>query len=172
MPIDTNISFFPLNIGLLTLSDTRTQAEDLSGDLLAERIAASGHHLVKRDIMQENFTEICQKLKDWIKDDGIDVIITTGGTGITARDFTPDAVLAVMDKEIKGFGELFRMLSYQKIGTSTIQSRCIGAVARRTLIFALPGSKNACKDAWDDILLAQLDIRHRPCNFSELLPRL
>ncbi len=172
MSIDSKISFFPLNIGLLTLSDTRTQAEDLSGDLLAGRIAASGHHLVKRDLMQENFADICQKLREWIDDEGIDVIISTGGTGITARDLTPDAVLAVMDKEIKGFGELFRMLSYQKIGTSTIQSRTIGAVAQRTLIFALPGSKNACKDAWDDILVMQLDIRHRPCNFAELLPRL
>ncbi len=172
MPIDIKRDFFPLNIALLTLSDSRTQAEDKSGDLLAQRISETGHHLVMRTLIQENFAEICQKLQDWIADDGVDIIITTGGTGITARDLTPDAVLAVMDKEIPGFGELFRMLSYQKIGTSTIQSRAIGAVAGRSLIFALPGSKGACQDAWDDILQYQLDIRHRPCNFAELLPRL
>jgi molybdenum cofactor biosynthesis protein B len=172
MPIDPSRTFVPVNIAILTVSDTRDLASDRSGDTLAERIAAAGHRLVDRAIVKDEADVIEAKLRGWIADPEVDCVITTGGTGITGRDVTPEAFSRVLEKEITGFGELFRMLSYQKIGTSTIQSRAIGGVAGGTYLFALPGSTGACKDAWDDILLFQLDARHRPCNLVELMPRL
>ncbi|WP_027283670.1 molybdenum cofactor biosynthesis protein B [Rubritepida flocculans] len=172
MPIDPSRTFVPVNIALLTVSDTRDLASDRSGDALAERIAAAGHRLVDRGIVKDEAALIEAKLRGWIADPEVDCVITTGGTGITGRDVTPEAFARVLEKEITGFGELFRMLSYQKIGTSTIQSRAIGGVAGGTYLFALPGSTGAVKDAWDDILLYQLDARHRPCNLVELMPRL
>ncbi|MBI2587024.1 MAG: molybdenum cofactor biosynthesis protein B [Rhodospirillales bacterium] len=164
--------FLPVNIAVLTISDTRTKADDTSGDTLAKRIRAAGHKLVKRDIVTDDKPAIEAKLKAWIADPAIDVVITTGGTGLTGRDVTPEALAAVSEKQIPGFGELFRMLSYQKIKTSTIQSRACAGVANGTYLFALPGSPGACKDAWDDILVHQLDVRYRPCNFVEMMPRL
>ncbi|MGH6660399.1 MAG: molybdenum cofactor biosynthesis protein B [Rhodospirillales bacterium] len=164
--------FLPVNIAVLTISDTRTKADDTSGDTLAERIRAAGHKLIKRDIVTDDKPAIEAKLKAWIADPAIDVVITTGGTGVTGRDVTPEALAAVSEKQIPGFGELFRMLSYQKIKTSTIQSRACAGVANGTYLFALPGSPGACKDAWDDILVHQLDVRYRPCNFVEMMPRL
>ena len=164
--------FVPLNIAVLTVSDTRDLAEDKSGSTLADRIAAAGHALAVRAIVKDEVRAIRAKVRAWIKDKKIDVVITTGGTGFTGRDVTPEAFQAVYEKEIPGFGELFRMISYQKVGTSTIQSRATAGVAGGTYLFALPGSPGACKDAWDDILVHQLDNRHRPCNFVELMPRL
>ena len=164
--------FLPVNIAVLTVSDTRTKADDTSGDTLAERIRAAGHKVVKRDIVTDDRPAIEARLKAWIADPAIDVVIATGGTGLTGRDVTPEALAAVSEKEIPGFGELFRMLSYDKIKTSTIQSRACAGVANGTYLFALPGSPGACKDAWDDILVHQLDIRYRPCNFVEMMPRL
>ncbi len=172
MPIDESRTFLPVNIAVLTISDTRDLASDRSGDTLAQRITAAGHKLVAREICKDEATTIEAILRRWIADPQVDCVITTGGTGITGRDVTPEAFARVLEKEITGFGELFRMLSYQKIGTSTIQSRAIGGVAGGTYLFALPGSTGACKDAWDDILLFQLDSRHRPCNLVELMPRL
>lgn len=170
--IDESRPFIPVRIALLTLSDTRSAAEDSSGDLLAGRITEAGHDLVARDIVREDLPSVIEKLTGWIADPGIEVVITTGGTGVTGRDVTPEAFAAVWEKEIPGFGELFRMLSYEKIRTSTIQSRAVSGVANGTYLFALPGSNGACKDGWDGILNYQLDYRHRPCNFVELLPRL
>jgi len=170
--IDSNRPFLAVNIAVLTVSDTRTLADDRSGDTLVERIEKAGHRVAARAILRDVVAQIERQLTDWIVDPAIDVVIATGGTGVTGRDVTPEAVMRVADKEIPGFGELFRWLSYQKIGTSTIQSRALGAVARGTYIFALPGSPGACKDAWDDILATQLDNRYRPCNFVELMPRL
>ncbi len=168
--------FIPVHIAVLSVSDSRTPATDRSGDVLVERIAAAGHHLAARKLVADDKTTITAALHVWISHPGIDVIITTGGTGVTGRDVTPEAVRAVMDperdREIPGFGELFRWLSFAKIGTSTIQSRALAVVVRGTYVFALPGSPSACTDAWDDILAQQLDIRHRPCNFVELMPRL
>jgi molybdenum cofactor biosynthesis protein B len=172
MPIDEGRSFLPVNIAVLTVSDTRDLASDRSGDTLADRIAKAGHRLAAREICKDESGLIEAILRRWIADPDVDCVITTGGTGITGRDVTPEAFARVLEKEITGFGELFRMLSYQKIGTSTIQSRAIGGVAGGTYLFALPGSTGACKDAWDDILLWQLDSRHRPCNLVELMPRL
>ena len=172
MPIDESRSFLPVNIAVLTVSDTRDLASDRSGDTLAERIGKAGHRLAAREICKDESGLIEAILRRWIADPQVDCVITTGGTGITGRDVTPEAFARVLEKEITGFGELFRMLSYQKIGTSTIQSRAIGGVAGGTYLFALPGSTGACKDAWDDILLWQLDSRHRPCNLVELMPRL
>jgi molybdenum cofactor biosynthesis protein B len=172
MPIDESRSFLPVNIAVLTVSDTRDLASDRSGDTLAERIGKAGHRLAAREICKDEPALIEAILRRWIADPEVDCVITTGGTGITGRDVTPEAFARVLEKEITGFGELFRMLSYQKIGTSTIQSRAIGGVAGGTYLFALPGSTGACKDAWDDILLWQLDSRHRPCNLVELMPRL
>jgi molybdenum cofactor biosynthesis protein B len=172
MPIDESRSFLPVNIAVLTVSDTRDLASDRSGDTLAERIGKAGHRLAAREICKDEAALIEAILRRWIADPEVDCVITTGGTGITGRDVTPEAFARVLEKEITGFGELFRMLSYQKIGTSTIQSRAIGGVAGGTYLFALPGSTGACKDAWDDILLWQLDSRHRPCNLVELMPRL
>jgi molybdopterin adenylyltransferase len=172
MPIDPSRAFVPVNIAILTVSDTRDLASDRSGDTLAARIIEAGHRLVDRAILRDEADLIADKLRAWIADPQVDCVITTGGTGITGRDVTPEAFARVLEKEITGFGELFRMLSYQKIGTSTMQSRAIGGVAGGTYLFALPGSTGACKDAWDDILAWQLDARHRPCNLVELMPRL
>lgn len=172
MPIDDAIAFRPVRIAVLTVSDTRTHADDRSGDTLVERLTGAGHELADRAIVRDDPDLIVGKLHAWIDDDTVDCIITTGGTGVTGRDVTPEALERVADKMIPGFGELFRWLSYAKIGTSTIQSRATACVARGTYIFALPGSTGAVKDGWDGILSTQLDIRHRPCNFVELMPRL
>jgi molybdenum cofactor biosynthesis protein B len=170
--IDENRAFVPVRIAVLTVSDTRTLANDTSGDALVARIATAGHVLAARAIERDEADRIETVLRGWIADPAIDVVITTGGTGITGRDVTPEAFDRVLEKRIEGFGELFRMLSYQKIGTSTMQSRALGGVAAGTYLFALPGSTGAVKDGWDDILVWQLDIRHRPCNLAELMPRL
>lgn len=172
MSIDESRAFVPVNIALLTVSDTRGLAEDRSGDLLAERIETAGHRLVARRIERDDSETIVARLHAWIEDAEVDCIITTGGTGVTGRDVTPEAVERVQDKAIPGFGELFRWISFQTIGTSTIQSRACACVAGGTYIFALPGSTGAVKDGWDQILASQLDSRHRPCNFVELMPRL
>ena len=170
--LDDSYPFIPVNIAVLTVSDTRTAANDTSGDTLAERIVKAGHRVADRAIEKDDAGVIETLLRRWIANPEVDVVITTGGTGITGRDVTPEAFDRVLEKRIEGFGELFRMLSYQKIGTSTIQSRAIGGVAGGTYLFALPGSTGAVKDGWDDILVWQLDNRHRPCNLVELMPRL
>tara|TARA_R110002012_G_scaffold15851_14_gene62297 strand:- start:526 stop:1077 length:552 start_codon:yes stop_codon:yes gene_type:complete len=170
--IDESRSFAPVHIAVLTVSDSRTLDDDRSGDTLVQRLTDAGHILADRKIVKDEIPSIAGQLTAWIEDDGIDVVISTGGTGMTGRDVTPEAFRTVFEKEIEGFGELFRWLSFQKIGTSTIQSRAIAGVARGTYLFALPGSTGACKDAWDDILANQLDIRFRPCNFVEIMPRL
>jgi molybdenum cofactor biosynthesis protein B len=170
--LDESRPFLPVNIAVLTVSDTRTLDTDTSGATLAERIAKSGHTVAIRAIEKDEPDLIEARLRAWIADPAIDVVITTGGTGITGRDVTPEAFDRVLEKRIEGFGELFRMLSFQKIGTSTMQSRAIGGVAGGTYLFALPGSTGAVKDGWDDILVWQLDNRHRPCNLVELMPRL
>jgi len=172
VPIDEALPFKPVNIALLTVSDTRSLAEDRSGDALAERIAAAGHVLKARTLCKDSRETIVSHLHGWIEDPQIDVVLTTGGTGVTGRDVTPEALEQVQDKPIPGFGELFRWISFSKIGTSTIQSRACACVARGTYIFALPGSTGAVKDGWDEILVHQLDSRFRPCNFVELMPRL
>jgi len=172
VPIDENRDFVPVRIAVLTVSDTRGLADDKSGDTLVERLTAAGHVLADRAIERDDLDTIIERLAAWIQDPEIDVILTTGGTGVTGRDVTPEAVEAVAEKMIPGFGELFRWLSYQTIGTSTIQSRACACVAGGTYIFALPGSTGAVKDAWDLILRDQLDSRFRPCNFVELMPRL
>ena len=168
----SNKAFQPVNIAVLTVSDTRGITDDKSGDILVGRIEGSGHKLVARDLVRDDEDEIVKTFNLWIDDPIIDVIISTGGTGLTGRDVTPEALTRVMDKEIPGFGEVFRWLSFQKIKTSTIQSRAAAGVAKNTYLFVLPGSPGACKDAWDGILMYQLDIRHMPCNFVELMPRL
>lgn len=172
MPIDPARDFRPINIALLTVSDTRTPADDTSGDILAERISAAGHSLAERGIEKDDADLLVARLTGWIDDPAIDAIVTTGGTGLTGRDVTPEALDRIKDKDIPGFGELFRMLSYRSIGTSTVQSRAVAVVARGTYIFALPGSNGAVKDGWDGILAEQLDNRNRPCNFVDLMPRL
>ncbi|HEX8484728.1 molybdenum cofactor biosynthesis protein B [Sphingomonas sp.] len=172
MPIDEAAAFLAVRIAVLTVSDTRNLAEDRSGDTLVARIAAAGHILAERAIIRDDSDGIVARLHAWIDDPDIDCIVTTGGTGVTGRDVTPEAVERVADKMIPGFGELFRWLSFAKIGTSTVQSRACACVARGTYIFALPGSTGAVKDGWDGILATQLDSRHRPCNFVELMPRL
>ncbi len=172
MPIDESRDFKPINIALLTVSDSRTLAEDKSGDILADRIKVKGHVLLHRELLPDEPDLLVKQLDRWIEDTEVDVVITTGGTGLTGRDSTPEVLDAVKDKDIVGFGELFRWLSYDKIGTSTVQSRACAVVARGTYIFALPGSTGAVKDGWDGILDTQLDSRHRPCNFVELIPRL
>lgn len=170
--IDPQRSFTPLRIGILTVSDTRGLAEDKSGATLEERARAAGHEVVERQIVTDDRQAIEQHLRRFVADPKVQVVIATGGTGITGRDVTPEAFAAVYEKDIPGFGEMFRWLSYQKIGLSTIQSRASAGVAGGTLLFCLPGSTSACRDAWDDILVHQLDSRYRPCNFAELLPRL
>ncbi|ATI80157.1 MULTISPECIES: molybdenum cofactor biosynthesis protein B [Sphingobium] len=172
MPIDEGRTFLPVRIAVLTVSDTRTLADDRSGDTLVDRLTGAGHVLADRLIVTDDRSAIVARLHAWIDDPQVDVILTTGGTGVTGRDVTPEALAQVQDKEIPGFGELFRWLSYQSIGTSTIQSRATACVARGTYIFALPGSTGAVRDAWDGILASQLDSRFRPCNFVELMPRL
>jgi molybdopterin adenylyltransferase len=170
--IDETKPFLPVNIAVLTVSDTRTEADDKSGRTLAELIVRDGHRVAARAIVRDDIPAIVAQLKAWIADDAIDVVISTGGTGVTGRDVTPEAFRQVYEKEIEGFGELFRMLSYEKVKTSTIQSRATGGVAGGTYLFALPGSPSACRDGWDDILKWQLDSRFRPCNLVELMPRL
>jgi molybdenum cofactor biosynthesis protein B len=170
--IDTSIKFVSINIGLLTISDSRIENNDKSGNLLKERIEKFGHVVLKKTIIPDDIQQIKKTLTELSKNSSIDVIITTGGTGLTGRDSTPEVILALSDKIIDGFGELFRQLSYKKIGTSTIQSRAIAAIINHTYVFSLPGSPGACKDGWDDILQYQLDIRHKPCNFIEIMPRL
>ncbi|QGN53781.1 molybdenum cofactor biosynthesis protein B [Novosphingobium sp. Gsoil 351] len=172
MAIDPERAFKPISIALLTVSDTRTAADDTSGDILAERIKAAGHALAARAIERDDVPRICDRLNNWIDDSRIDCVISTGGTGLTGRDVTPEALDRVKEKDIPGFGELFRWLSYKTIGTSTVQSRAMAVLARGTYIFALPGSNGAVKDGWDLILSEQLDARNRPCNFVELMPRL
>lgn len=170
--IDESRSFVPVSIAVLTVSDTRTIETDRSGDTLVQRIEAAGHRIADRAIERDDAAAIEARLRAWIADPAVDAVITTGGTGITGRDVTPEAFDRVLEKRIEGFGELFRMLSYQKIGTSTMQSRALAGVAGGTYLFALPGSTGAVKDAWDDILVWQLDARFRPCNLVELMPRL
>lgn len=165
-------SFIPLSIAILTVSDTRTEATDTSGQLLVDRLTAAGHHLAEKAIVPDNIYQIRAIVSRWIADDRVQVIITTGGTGLTGRDGTPEAIAPLLDKAIEGFGELFRLLSYEEIKTSTIQSRAIAGVANGTYLFCLPGSSGACRLGWDRILQDQLDSRHRPCNFADLMPRL
>ncbi|MGL6043172.1 MAG: molybdenum cofactor biosynthesis protein B [Sandaracinobacteroides sp.] len=172
MPIDETRAFRPVAIAVLTVSDTRTTADDRSGDALVERLLEAGHTLAARAIITDDTDRIVEQMAQWVEDPAIDCIIATGGTGVTGRDVTPEAVEALCEKIIPGFGELFRWISFRKIGTSTIQSRAIAGVARGTYVFALPGSPGAVKDGWDEILLSQLDSRHMPCNFVELMPRL
>ena len=176
MAIDPERTFKPINIAVLTVSDTRTAADDTSGDILAERVRAAGHKLAARAIVRDDATLLAGKLNDWIDDPAIDAVVSTGGTGLTGRDVTPEALERLKTagdvRDIPGFGELFRMISYRSIGTSTVQSRACAVVARGTYIFALPGSNGAVKDGWDGILAEQLDSRNRPCNFVELMPRL
>ena len=170
--IDNSIKFASINIALITISDSRKEADDKSGKILNERITNFGHQVVKKIIIKDEIELIKKTIIEFSKDNKIDAIITTGGTGLTGRDSTPEAVSELANKIIEGFGELFRQVSYKKIGTSTIQSRAIAAVINNTYIFSLPGSPNACKDGWDEILKFQLDIRHKPCNFIEIMPRL
>ncbi len=170
--IDESAVFAPVRIAIATISDTRNAGNDTSGDTLAARIESAGHVLAARAIIRDDVAAITAQLRNWIAAPDVDVIITTGGTGITGRDVTPEAYKNVMEKEIEGFGELFRWISFSKIGTSTMQSRALGGVAGGTYMFALPGSTGAVKDGWDEILKFQLDSRHRPCNLAELMPRL
>ena len=172
MALDETRPFVPVNIAVLTVSDTRTLETDTSGDTLAERVKRDGHVLVDRAIVTDDVAKIRAQVKKWIDDPKVEVVISTGGTGVTGRDVTPEAMEGLFEKRIEGFGETFRWISFQKIGTSTMQSRATAGVANGTYIFALPGSTGACKDGWDDILRQQLDIRFRPCNFAELMPRL
>jgi molybdopterin adenylyltransferase len=170
--IDESRPFLAVNIAVLTVSDTRSEATDKSGQTLADLIAAAGHRVAERRIVKDDTAAIVAQLRRWIADPAIDVVISTGGTGVTGRDVTPEAFQSVYEKEIAGFGELFRWLSYQKVGTSTIQSRATAGVAGGTYLFALPGSPGACRDGWEDIIKHQLDNRQRPCNLVELMPRL
>ncbi|MCU4651353.1 molybdenum cofactor biosynthesis protein B [Roseibacterium sp. SDUM158016] len=170
--IDETRPFHPVRIAVLAVSDTRSLAEDKSGDVLVERLTGAGHTLAARHILPDERDRIAEQLRAWIADPGIDVILTTGGTGLTGRDVTVEAHRDVYEKEIEAFATVFTMVSMQKIGTSAVQSRATGGVAGGTYLFALPGSSGACKDAWDEILKWQLDYRHRPCNFVEIMPRL
>ena len=170
--IDESKPFLAVRIAVLTVSDTRSLDDDRSGDVLVQRIEAAGHVVAERKIVTDEREAIERTLRDWIADGNVDAVVATGGSGVTGRDVTPEAFEAVYEKSIPGFGELFRWLSFRKIGTSTIQSRATAGVAGGTYLFALPGSPGACKDAWDDILVHQLDHRFRPCNFVELMPRL
>ena len=170
--IDESRTFKPVHVAIVTVSDTRTAENDTSGDTLAERVRAAGHSVAARALLRDDVGLLAAKLRAFIDDPAVDVVLVTGGTGLTGRDITPEAFDQVAEKHIPGFGELFRMLSYKTIGTSTIQSRATACVAKGTYLFALPGSTSACREAWDDILVFQLDSRHRPCNFVELMPRL
>jgi len=170
--IDESRPFIPVGIAVLTVSDTRSLEEDKSGATLAARIEEAGHKLVARDIVTDDIEAIREKVVAWSKDSAIDVVITTGGTGFTGRDVTPEALEPIFEKTMDGFSAIFHRVSYEKIGTSTIQSRATGGVLNATFVFVLPGSPGACRDAWDHILSAQLDYRHMPCNFVEIMPRL
>lgn len=170
--IDEKRPFVPLGIAVLTVSDTRTRADDRSGDILAERIEASGHRLAARDIVADEAALVGARVLAWATDDGVDAIVTTGGTGLTGRDVTPEALAPLFDKVIDGFSAVFHRISYEKIGVSTIQSRAVAGVVAGTYVFALPGSPGACRDGWDGILKHQLDYRSMPCNFVEIMPRL
>lgn len=170
--IDESKEFIPVRIAVLTVSDTRKMEDDKSGQVLVDRIAAAGHVLADRKIVQDEREDIAAQLRDWVNNDGVDVVISTGGTGLTGRDVTVEAHRDVYEKEIDAFGTVFTIVSMNKIGTSAVQSRATGGVAGGTYLFALPGSPGACKDAWDEILSLQLDYRHRPCNFVEIMPRL
>ena len=170
--IDQARPFIPVGIAILTVSDTRKLEDDRSGEVLVQRLQDAGHRLTDRAIVPDEKSRIVDQLHAWIADPNVNVVIATGGTGVTGRDVTPEAFQSVFEKEIAGFGEVFRMLSYEKIGTSTIQSRATAGVAGGTYLFAVPGSPGACKDAWDGILASQLDYRHKPCNFVELMDRL
>lgn len=172
MAIDPERTFKPINIALLTVSDTRTAETDTSGDILADRITGAGHALVRRAIERDDAGQLAALFNQWIDDPEVDAVVSTGGTGLTGRDVTPEALGRLGGREIPGFGELFRWLSYKTIGTSTVQSRAMAVVVRGTYLFALPGSNGAVKDGWDGILAEQLDSRNRPCNFVELMPRL
>ena len=172
MAIDTSIDFVAINIAVLTISDTRNSETDTSGALLQERINSAGHHCIEKRIIPDDVKLIKETLLQISKKIEVDCIITSGGTGLTGRDTTPEAVMEIANKNIEGFGELFRQISFSKIGTSAIQSRALAALINTTYVFCLPGSKSACKDGWDEILQYQLDIRHRPCNFVEIMPRL
>lgn len=170
--IDDSKDFIPIRIAVLTVSDTRDLAQDRSGDVLVSRLLEAGHELADRRILPDERDQIADQLRAWCKDSGVDVVLSTGGTGLTGRDVTVEAHRDVYEKEIDAFGTVFTIISMNKIGTSAVQSRATGGVANGTYLFALPGSPGACKDAWDEILSKQLDFRHRPCNFVEILPRL
>ena len=172
MAIDESRTFVPLNIAVITVSDTRTADNDTSGDTLVERLQEAGHRLAARAIVRDDAEELARQFMALVDDEGVDVIVSTGGTGLTGRDVTPEALERIATKTIPGFGELFRWLSFQSIGTSTVQSRAMAVLARTTYIFALPGSTGAVRDGWDGILATQLDSRYRPCNFVSLIPRL
>jgi molybdenum cofactor biosynthesis protein B len=167
----TNAQFIPLNIAVMTVSDSRSEADDKSGNILVERLIAAGHQLAEKKIVADDIYQLRAVVSTWIADPDIHAVITTGGTGLTGRDVTPEALKILYDKEIEGFGEVFRMISYKLIKTSTIQSRAIAGLANGTVIFSLPGSPGACKDGWDEILLHQLDSRTKPCNLVEMMPR-
>ena len=170
--IDDTRPFIPVGIAVLTVSDTRSLADDRSGDALVAMLESAGHRLAARALVKDDVPEIRAKVQGWIADAAVDVVITTGGTGFTGRDVTPEAVRPLFEKEVDGFSTVFHLVSFQKVGTSTIQSRACAGLARGTYIFCLPGSPGACKDAWNEILKWQLDNRHRPCNFVEIMPRL
>ncbi len=172
MAIDESMEFVPVQIAVLTVSDSRTLEDDRSGQTLVDRLERAGHKLAGRGIVKDDAGMIAERFKEWIANPDVDVVISTGGTGVTGRDVTPEALSRVQEKDIPGFGEVFRWVSYQKIKTSTIQSRACAGVASGTYLFCLPGSTGACKDGWDEVLEPQLDIRHKPCNFVELMPRL
>jgi molybdenum cofactor biosynthesis protein B len=167
-----NVDFLPINISIVTISDTRNLENDKSGNVLVQRVQNSGHKILLRKIVKDDFDQISELFQKMINDKNIDVIISTGGTGLTGKDITPEVMETLFEKSIDGFGEMFRWLSFAKIGTSALQSRALAGVTKGTYIFCLPGSPSACKDGWDDILVHQLDIRHKPCNFVEIMPRL
>ena len=170
--MSTHINFIPINIAIVTISDTRVLDNDKSGDVLKKSILESNHKIISREIVKDDFDKISQLFLSLINNENIDVIISTGGTGLTGRDITPEVMKTLFEKTIDGFGEMFRWLSYSKIGTSALQSRALAGVSNGTYIFCLPGSPSACRDGWDQILIHQLDIRHKPCNFVEIMPRL
>ena len=170
--MSTQINFIPINIAIITISDTRVLDNDKSGDVLEKKVLKSNHKIISREIVKDNFDKIYQLFQNLINNKKIDVIISTGGTGLTGRDITPEVMKTLFDKTIDGFGEMFRWLSYSKIGTSALQSRALAGVSNGTYIFCLPGSPSACRDGWDQILIHQLDIRHKPCNFVEIMLRL
>ena len=170
--MNNNVDFLPINISIVTISDTRNLENDKSGNVLVQRVQNSGHKILSRKIVKDDFDQISELFQNMINDKNIDVIISTGGTGLTGKDITPEVMETLFEKSIDGFGEMFRWLSFSKIGTSALQSRALAGVTKGTYIFCLPGSPSACKDGWDQILVHQLDIRHKPCNFVEIMPRL